>query len=168
MKTMTTTAALYALLASVPFLAAGPAHAQAALSEEQARAVIAPLYDALNQPAKKDVAALLAAATSPDWQSCGVNDQCLPRDRVVGGFKARGEAIPDLVWEVKDVVVAGNRAIVRGEASGTPVKPFLGLEPTGKSFKIMSIDIQTIEGGKIVRSYHIEDWAAAIRQLAAK
>jgi hypothetical protein len=32
----------------------------------------------------------------------------------------------------------------------------------------MSIDIHTIEAGKIVRSYHIEDWAGAMRQLASK
>ena len=32
----------------------------------------------------------------------------------------------------------------------------------------MSIDIHTIDGGKIVRSYHIEDWAGAMRQVASK
>jgi hypothetical protein len=32
----------------------------------------------------------------------------------------------------------------------------------------MSIGIHTIEGGKIVRSYHIEDWAGAMRQVASK
>jgi hypothetical protein len=38
----------------------------------------------------------------------------------------------------------------------------------GKSFSIMSIDVHTIEGGKMVHSYHIEDWIGATRQLAAK
>jgi predicted ester cyclase len=37
---------------------------------------------------------------------------------------------------------------------------------SGKSFKIMSIDIHTIEDGKIKRSYHVEDWAGAMRQLS--
>ena len=32
----------------------------------------------------------------------------------------------------------------------------------------MSIDIHTVENGKIVTSYHIEDWAGAIRQLKGK
>src|SRR5262249_55003090 len=77
--------------------------------------------------------------------------------------KSRGEAIPDLKWEIKELIVAGNEVIVRGEASGIPVAPLFDVQPTGKGFKIMSADIHTIEGGKIVRSYHIEDWAGAMR-----
>jgi hypothetical protein len=57
---------------------------------------------------------------------------------------------------------------VRGEASGTPAAPLYDVQPTGKGFKIMSIDIHTIDGEKIVRSYHIEDWAGAMRQVASK
>ncbi len=117
----------------------------------------------MNQPAKKDVAALLEKAASASWQSCGANDQCAPRERVIAGIKSRVETIPDLKWEIKDLIVAGNEVIVRGEASGTPVTPLYGVQPTGKGFKIMSIDIHTIEAGKIVRSYHIEDWAGTQR-----
>ena len=144
------------------------AYAQTAPTTEEARAVVAPLYDALNQPAKKDVAMLLEKAASPNWQSCGTNDQCAPRERVIAGIKSRGETIPDLKWEIKELIVAGNEVIVRGEASGTPVAPLFGVQSTGKGFKIMSIDIHTIEGGKIVRSYHIEDWAGAMKQVAGK
>ena len=135
------TAAFFALL-----VFCGAAHAQTPLTAERARAVVAPLCDALNQLAKKDVASLLEKAVSPNWQSSAANDQCAPRERVI----------------------AGNEVIVRGEASGTPVAPLYDVEPTGKGFKIMSIDIHTIEGGKIVRSYHIEDWAGAMRQVASK
>ena len=39
------------------------------LTVEQARTIVAPLYDALNQPNKKDVAALLAKAVNPDYKS---------------------------------------------------------------------------------------------------
>jgi len=37
------------------------------LTAEQARVIVAPLYDALNQPAKKDVAVLLSKAATPDY-----------------------------------------------------------------------------------------------------
>ena len=156
-------AALFAL-----FLFWGSAHAETVFTVDEARAVVAPLYDALNQPAKKDVATLLERATSPNWQSCGANDQCAPRERVIAGIKSRGETIPDLKWEIKELIVAGNEVIVRGEASGTPVTPLYDVQPTGKGFKIMSIDIHTIEAGKIVRSHHIEDWAGAMRQVTRK
>jgi ferredoxin-nitrate reductase len=62
----------------------------------------------------------------------------------------------------------GDRVIVRSEASGTPAGEFFGVPHGGKSFKLMSIDVHTIEGGKIVRSYHVEDWLGAVRQLSGK
>src|ERR1700756_5930137 len=95
--------------------------------------------------------------------TCGGNDVCIPREKFIGGFKSRGEALPDIKWEIKEILVAGDRVIVRGEASGTPSGVFRGIPASGKSFKIMSIDIHTIEDGKIKRSYHVEDWAGAMR-----
>lgn len=136
-----------------------------ALSVEEARTIVAPLYEALNEPAKKDVATLLANATSPEWLSCSGNDACVSRDKVIARFQGSGDAVPDLKWEILEVLVSGDRVIVRGEASGGPIRSFLGVDPNGRRFKIMSIDVHTIEKGKIVRSYHLEDWAAAIRQL---
>ena len=138
------------------------------VSVDQARALVAPFYDALNQPAKKDVAALLGQATSADWLACSGDDACVPRDVVIGGFKSRGDAVPDLKWEIKEVLVDDNRIIVRGEGSGTPTSAFLGIAPTGKSFHVMSIDVHTVDHGKIVRSYHLEDWSSAAQQLTAK
>ena len=95
------------------------------------------------------------------------NDVCIPREKFIGGFKSRGEASPDIKWEIKEILVAGDRVIVRGEASGTPSGIFRGIPASGKSFKIMSIDIHTIEDGKIKRSYHVEDWAGAMRQVSS-
>src|SRR5262249_10521713 len=45
------------------------------LTAEEARKITAPLYDALNQPAKKDVSALLAQATLPDYRSYHKNEE---------------------------------------------------------------------------------------------
>jgi hypothetical protein len=39
---------------------------------------------------------------------------------------------------------------------------------TGKSFKIMAIDIQTIKDGQIAKTYHMENWLSALGQLRAK
>ena len=149
---------------------ASAGHAQAqALTVEQARAAIAPFYDALNQPSSKDVAALITSATSPDFVSCSGNDVCSPRDKVIGAIAGFfGKSIPDLKWEIKEVLVSGDRAIVRGEASGTPSGPFMGVPHGGKSFRVMSIDVHTIREGKMVRAYHLEDWMGAARQLSAK
>jgi predicted ester cyclase len=62
----------------------------------------------------------------------------------------------------------GDRVIVRGEVTGTPAGDLFGVPHTGKSFRIMAIDIQTIQDGKIARTYHIENWLSALGQLRAK
>jgi len=158
------------LLAAGAFLAASalalpPAHAE--MSVEAARASIAPFYKALNAAFAKDSPDLIRQATAPEWVSCRGNDVCNSRDEVIAGVGARLKSVPDLTWQIKEVLVSGNQVTVRGEATGTPSGEFFGAAHTGKSFKVMSIDVHTIEGGKMVRSYHIEDWMGAVRQLGA-
>jgi predicted ester cyclase len=159
----TTAAVLFSALLATPAVAKQPS-----MTTAQAKTLIAPFYDALNKPVTKDVAGLIGRVTSEGWVSCGGNDACGPRDVVARGIAGLGALVPDLKWEIKDVLVSGNQITVRGEASGTPTGPFLGLTPTGRSFKTMSIDVHVVEKGKIVRTYHVEDWAGATNQLNGK
>ena len=135
------------------------------LTVEQARAIVAPLYEALNEPTKKDVPALLANATNPDYQSCSTNSDCLSRDKLAGVFTTLGKIIPDLHWTIKDIWTSGNRIVVRGEATGTPTGELYGVKPTGKSFKTISIDMFTVRDGKLATAYHVENWIAATEQI---
>jgi len=141
------------------------AAAAAQLTEEQARTIVAPLYDALNQPAKKDVAALLAKATNPDYQSYSTNEDWLNRNQLADVFRTIGAAVPDLRWTIKDILVCGDQIVVRGEATGTPERELFGAKPTGKSFKTMSIDVFTVKGGKLASAYHVENWVGALQQI---
>jgi ketosteroid isomerase-like protein len=81
-----------------------------------------------------------------------------------------GQVVPDLTWVPQEIIETGdNRFVVRGVATGTPVGPFFGVDPaTGKSFEILSIDIVTVEDGRITHVYHLEDWTGAVAQLTAK
>ena len=58
---------------------------------DQARTIVAPLYDALNQPGKKDVNALLEKAVNPDYKSYHTNEDWLSRDQLAEGFKNMGK-----------------------------------------------------------------------------
>lgn len=136
------------------------------LTIEQAKMIVAPLYDALNQPAKKDVTALLARATNPEYRSYSTNEDWLTRDQLADVFKTLGSAVPDLRWTIKDVLVSGDQITVRGEAAGTPERELFGAKPTGKSFKTMSIDMFTVKGGKLASAYHVENWVGALQQIA--
>jgi predicted ester cyclase len=132
-----------------------------------ARELVLPIYDALTRPGQKDVEALIKSVTAADFQSCGNERECVDRDAVIARFKGLADVIPDLNWTIKEILVSGDdRIIVRGEATGTPIKSFLGVEPTGRSFLAMSIDLYTVVGSKIARSYHVENWTSAARQLA--
>jgi len=149
-------------------LAVSTVPANAEMSVEAARASIAPFYKALNAEFASDSAELIRQATAADWVSCRGNDVCNSRDEVIAGIAARLKSVPDLKWQIKDVLVSGNQVTVRGEATGTPVGEFFAAAHTGKPFKVMSIDVHTLEGGKMIHSYHIEDWIGAVRQLTAK
>lgn len=141
-----------------------------AITETQARAIIAPLYVNFTQPVKGDAKALLEQGTTDDWQSCSGEEakECRDRETSLKVFAGFGKAIPDMKHEIKELIVVSNKIIVRGEITGTPAGDFFGVAHTGKNFKIMAIDIQTINGGKIAHTYHVEDWAAALGQLRAK
>ena len=135
------------------------------LTVEQARAIVAPLYEALNEPTEKDVPALLANATNPDYRSCSTNSDCLSRDQLAGVFTSLGKLIPDLHWTIKDIWTSGNRIVVRGEATGTPTGELYGAKPTGKSFRTISIDMFTVRDDKLATAYHVENWMAATEQI---
>jgi len=140
------------------------------LTEGQARAAIAPWYALFNQPVQGDMRTLQEQALTTDYESCWgyLPGECWGREtsiKVVGGF---AKSIPDMRFDIKEVLVSGDRVIVRGEVSGTPAGDLFGVAHTGKSFRIMAIDIQTIRDGKIARTYHLENWLSALGQLRAK
>ena len=139
--------------------------AAAALTLEEARKIVAPLYEALNEPAKKDVPALLAKAAHPYYQSYHTNEEFLTRDQLAAVFRGMGTSVPDLRWEIRDIKVLGDQIIVRGQATGTPAQEFWGAKPTGKSFDTMAIDIFTVTEGKLARAYHVENWMTPLQQI---
>jgi len=54
---------------------------------------------------------------------------------------------------IKEVLVSHDRVIVLGEVTGTPAGELFAVPHTGKSFRIMAIDIQTIRDGKIAKTF---------------
>jgi ketosteroid isomerase-like protein len=159
--------AVLAALASI--VGASVASAQP-LTEAKAREIIAPWYSLFNVASRGDVKAIQEQVLTADYESCAgyLPGECWGRDtsiKLVSGFAA---SIPDMKFDIKEVLVAGDRVIVRGEVTGTPAGDLFGVPHTGKSFRILAIDIQTIRDGKIARTFHMENWLSAIGQLRAK
>jgi ketosteroid isomerase-like protein len=140
------------------------------LTETRARAIIAPWYSLFNVATRGDVKSIQEQVLTSDYESCAgyLPGECWGRDtsiKVVGNFS---NSIPDMKFDIKEVLVAGDRVIVRGEVTGTPAGELFGVPHTGKSFRMMAIDIQTIRDGKITKTYHMENWLSALNQLRAK
>jgi len=80
--------------------------------------------------------------------------------------------VPDVKWDVKEVLHAkmpiGDKYVIIAEASGTPNGQFLGIEPTGKGFNFLAVDVHWVVDGKIKETWHIEELASAIGQLTNK
>lgn len=126
-------------------------------------------YDLLSNPGDAAQVDAFQAATSESWISTGdYSGNAKSRDAFLGQMGGFAQLIPDLDWAIQDMHQDGDTVIVRSRATGTPVAPFFGVDGQGRSFDIMTIDIHQLKDGKIVQTYHVEDWATGLQQLAGK
>jgi predicted ester cyclase len=126
-------------------------------------------YDLLSNPGSAEYMAAFEAATTEDWISQGdYSGTDKSRAAFIGQMGGFAKLIPDLNWAIQGIHTDGNIVTVRSRATGTPVAPFFGVDGQGRSFDIMTIDIHELDGGKIVKTYHVEDWSTALRQLSGK
>ena len=141
----------------------------ASMTAKAGQAVVEPFYAFLSNPTSETHANAARAAMAEGWQSIGdYSGKSKSPEAFIGQVGGFGKLIPDMNWEMVEVIEAGNKVIVRGRATGTPQGPMFGVDGQGRSFDIMSIDIHTIKDGKIVDTHHVEDWATALRQLSGK
>ncbi len=139
------------------------------LGEQQARDLIAPWYGLFNVATRGDVRAVQEAVLTEDYESCAgyLPGECWGRETSIKVVSNFATTIPDMTFEIREVLVAGDRVVVRGEVTGTPSGDLFGVPHSGKSFRIMAVDIQTIRDGWIAKTYHMENWLSAIGQLRA-
>jgi len=140
------------------------------LTEPTVRAVIGPWYSLFNVASRGDVKAIQEQILTEDYESCAgyLPGERWGRDTSIKVVTNFANTIPDMKFDIKEVLVAGDRVIVRGEVTGTPAGELFGVPHSGKSFRIMAVDIQTIRNGKIAKTFHMENWLSAIGQLRAK
>ncbi len=130
---------------------------------------IEPFYDFLSNPSSEVHASAFTNSITSQWKSIGdYSGKSKSSDQFVKQVKGFGQLIPDLKWSIQEVVVESNKVVVRSRATGTPQGPLFGVDGQGKSFDILTIDIHTLKNGKIIESYHVEDWAGALQQLSGR
>lgn len=72
---------------------------------------------------------------------------------------------PDIEFIVEDVIVQGDKVVVRSVGTGTQKGEFLGLKPTGKRITFRALDVHRFENGRIIESWHSEDIYGMLAQL---
>jgi predicted ester cyclase len=58
------------------------------------------------------------------------------------------DAVPHFHWDLKELAIDENRIAVRVVNTGTPVKPWKRVMPTGASFEIVEYAIYKINDGR--------------------
>jgi predicted ester cyclase len=77
------------------------------------------------------------------------------------------QAMPDYNVTHEDLIVGSDRVAVRNTVSGTHQGAFMGHEPTGRRLEIRTMDIHQVRDNRIVVTWHLEDFAGLMAQLAA-
>lgn len=126
-------------------------------------------YDLLSNPGSQEHVSSFSTAVAKNWESIGnYSGKNKSREAFLGQMGGFAKLIPDLDWSVQTMHQDGNVVIVRSRATGTPTGPLFGVDGEGRSFDILTIDIHHVEDGLIVKTFHVEDWAGALQQLAGK
>jgi len=72
---------------------------------------------------------------------------------------------PDLKLTIEDILQDGKKVVVRARMAGTQSEPFLGFPSKNRKMDIQVVDIHEFKDGRIIRTWHTEDWMSGLRQL---
>ncbi len=82
--------------------------------------------------------------------------------------KAFLAACPDLVMNIKQQFVEGNKVATYWSCTGTHKAEFYGMPPSGNSINLTAISIDDIENGKIKEHLTIADFTRFMQQFEKK
>lgn len=74
-------------------------------------------------------------------------------------------AFPNIHFEVQEMIAEGEKVASRAVITGTHEGDFMGLAPTGRRFRVETIDIVRFEDDRAAEHWGITDQAALLQQL---
>jgi steroid delta-isomerase-like uncharacterized protein len=123
------------------------------MSPEAAEKAVRRFYDEMINKRNLDILDEMVAPDfidhSPSMNADTVEDQKAIMKEMIGAF-------PDLNVMIDDLVVVGDKVIVRWTMTGTNSGELMGMPATGKSVKVSGISVDRVGGGKIHE--HWENW----------
>ncbi|GAA3924126.1 ester cyclase [Actinoplanes auranticolor] len=95
------------------------------------------------------------------------NGEPVSRDDYVAAMQQAIDSVPDLVWHLEDLIIEGNRVAVRLTDTGTPVKEWLGLQPTGRDVTFTEYAFYHFRDGRFEHMWYLLDTRTIEKQLTA-
>jgi steroid delta-isomerase-like uncharacterized protein len=133
------------------------------MSSEENKAVVQRAVEAFNQGDQDAVDELFAANyVDHDPSRAGLPSGPEGVKQAWGAFRA---AFPDLQGTIEDMITEGDKVAVRGTISGTHQGDLMGIPPTGRQVTVTLIDVNRIEGGKLVERWGVSDMLGMMQQL---
>jgi predicted ester cyclase len=96
-----------------------------------------------------------------------LNGEPATRDDLLAVQRADVAAVPDLHWELEELLFDGDRLAARLTNTGTPAREWLGVAPTGASFEITEYAIYQVRNGRFIHMTALHDAGELRRQLTA-
>ncbi|MEU0390186.1 ester cyclase [Streptomyces chartreusis] len=112
-----------------------------------------------------DVVAHLAGTSSDAEHPPGT-----PRDRegLLGVWQLTRAFFPDLHSTLEEIVETGGVVATRSVVRGTHTLDFMGMPPTGKTFEMMTMNMNRVQDGIIVEHWALSDNVTMLAQLGVK
>jgi predicted ester cyclase len=126
-------------------------------------AVVQRFYDYLNAQAGDDWSAIFADGWSAVPPLPEAPDQVAGYKQVIDQFRA---GAPDLKVINVEIIANDDVIAVRSRVSGTNTGELFGQPATSKPFTFTAMDVHRIADGKIVGTWHVEDFAGMMEQLS--
>lgn len=87
------------------------------------------------------------------------------------GFKKRVSGhrvgIPDLPFSIMNMIIDGDLMAFQWEMVGTHTGPYMGCPPSGNPIRIVGMNMERLENGKIVEHWSYPDKLAGLQQIGA-
>ena len=87
------------------------------------------------------------------------------REKLIENYKGVRQAFSEFIWNIEDIVAAGDKVICRIMVKGTTKSGLPGLPEKEKDVKLSLITIMRMENGKVVEEWQEDDQLGFARQL---
>jgi predicted ester cyclase len=100
--------------------------------------------------------------TSHDWPEGAAGPQAFREY-----YAAIRSAVPDVRYEVDDLIAEADRVVVRWRMLGTHEGEFGGIAPTGRAIELKGIAIYRVDEGKLMERWVVSDLYGMLEDTGA-